>query len=117
MKGKNLKVSPDHDSLKRILNLSVATDMLARWGIRSSEIDCDIVHRAGIKNKAADALSRLETQGENITDITDEIIVAIIDLNKDRNKTTKVLLCTVCHICDHKDHKTGRMMPEVQTSP
>lgn len=38
------------------------TAKLSRCQLRPLELDCDILHRAGVKNQAANALSRLKTE-------------------------------------------------------
>lgn len=51
------------DSLKWILNLSDSTGRFARWRLCLSEFEFDVVHKAGVKHQAADALSRLPATG------------------------------------------------------
>lgn len=53
--------------LKWICNLTDGTGKLARWRISLSEVEFHVVHRAGIANKDADALTQLETGGMSTT--------------------------------------------------
>lgn len=46
----------------------------------------DIFHRVGIKNQAADLLSRPETRDRENTDINDDIRATISDLDKHRRQ-------------------------------
>lgn len=48
-----------------------ASRRLARWRLRLSELDFDFVHRAGGKRQAVYALSRVHTDGKDITTIDD----------------------------------------------
>lgn len=54
----------DHGTLKEILNPTDSTVRLTRWRIRHSKFDFGVVHRAGIENLVADALSRLKATGK-----------------------------------------------------
>ena len=55
-----------------------ATGKLARWRLRLAELEFDVVHHAGFINKAADALCRLETDGEDTTPLNDDMPVFLI---------------------------------------
>lgn len=55
------KVRTNHDSLKRILNLTNIAGRLARWRIRLSKSHFDVIHLVRTENQAADALYRLRT--------------------------------------------------------
>lgn len=56
--GKKFRVYTDHSALKWFLNLSNPTGRLARWGVRLSAFDFEVVHRRGADNIIPDALSR-----------------------------------------------------------
>lgn len=56
--GKTFKVYTDHSALKWFLSLNNPTGRLARWGVRLSAFDFEILHRRGKDNVVPDALSR-----------------------------------------------------------
>lgn len=89
--------------------------MLARWWLRLSEFDFDIIHRAGMKNQAACALSRLEAEGKNCTDITDDVPVVTIDAIDVMSEASQAPSYTPCQLCDNKEQEPGIMMPKVQS--
>lgn len=51
---------------------------LARWRLRPSEFELGIAHRADIKHKAVDALSRLSTNGTYKTLLDDKVPVLVL---------------------------------------
>lgn len=51
----------DHNSFRRIWNLTDAREIIPRCWIRLLQFDCDVIFRTGFKNRVADALSRLQT--------------------------------------------------------
>lgn len=53
----------DYNTWKWILHLVNATGKLARWRLRLSEFEFDVVQRTSIRDQAADTLLRLETGG------------------------------------------------------
>ena len=71
--GTRFTVRTDHSPLKWLLNLKDSTGRLARWRLRLSPFDYDVVHKAGLKHQAPDALSRLTTTGMDDSPIDDEI--------------------------------------------
>lgn len=79
-----------------------------------SEFDIEIFYNEGIKNQAVNVSSRLKKQGKDNNDVNDDITVAIIGLDEDRNEATKFSSYIVCHVCHHKDNKAGITMPDVQ---
>lgn len=46
---------------------------LARWRLRSSEQELEVVHRAGVKNQDTDALYSLDTAEEDTADLDDKL--------------------------------------------
>lgn len=56
--GQTFKVYTDHAALKWFIKLQNPTGRLARWGIRLSSFNFEIMHRKGIDNVIPDALSR-----------------------------------------------------------
>lgn len=61
----------DRNALKWIPNLAGAKSIMALWRLSLSIFDLDVVHRTGIKNRAADALSKLETSDIDNTYLDD----------------------------------------------
>ena len=76
---KQFTLRTDHDSLRWILNLSDATGRLARWRLRLADYDYTVEHRRGIVHQAADALSRLPSDGMDETPLDDEIPLFLVD--------------------------------------
>lgn len=58
IEGARFCVQTDHASLQWLNNLKNPTGRLARWAIKLSQFDMDIVHRKGALNVVPDALSR-----------------------------------------------------------
>lgn len=71
------------------MNLTDATGKLAEWQLRLSEPELHVVHRAGIKNRVADASSRLTTTRTDNTPLQDKIAertVKTITMNDNTDK-------------------------------
>ena len=60
--GHTCQLYTDHQALKSLMNTPHPSGKLARWGLAIQELDLHIHHRPGKTNRAADALSRLQTQ-------------------------------------------------------
>ncbi|KAG1031847.1 hypothetical protein G6F57_011679 [Rhizopus arrhizus] len=60
--GAKLTVHTDHAALKSILSTKAPNGRIARWIMELQSYQFDIVHKKGILNTDADALSRLEQQ-------------------------------------------------------
>ena len=99
LEGTRFTIRTDHSALKWLLNLADSSGRLARWRLRLTEFEFDIVHRAGIKHQAADALSRLETTSTDETELRDEIPT----LTEDDKPPTTVLACFDCDELDLND--------------
>lgn len=78
LEGTRFTIPTDHEALRWILSMTEATGKPARWRLRLTEFEIDIVHRAGVKRKAADALSRLNTKGVDCPPMVDEVPVLAI---------------------------------------
>lgn len=65
-------------SLRWILNLTAASQQLVRWRFCFLEFHIDAVHRAGVRHQAADALSRVPSDGTNKTQLEDDLPVMVI---------------------------------------
>lgn len=80
--GRNrFTICTDHDSIKWILSLSYSSSSgrIARWRLRLSKCDFDVVHHAGIKHQPADALSRLPISGADTTTLEDDLLLLEIE--------------------------------------
>lgn len=62
LEGVRLTIITNQDVLWWILNMAGETGKLARLRLRLSELEFDVGHQTGIKQKADNALSRLETR-------------------------------------------------------
>ena len=51
-------VHTDHGSLAWLMKVKDPTGRLARWALQLQQYDFEIIHRPGVQNGAADALSR-----------------------------------------------------------
>ncbi|CAN8073881.1 unnamed protein product [Agarophyton chilense] len=79
LEGTRFAIRTDHDSLRWLLNITDASSRLARWRLRLSEYDYEITYRPGIKHQAADALSRIITDGTDDTPLHDLILTPFTD--------------------------------------
>lgn len=80
MKNTQLTIRTDPYSLKSILNLTVSVGRLARWCLRLSSYEFDVVHRAVIKHQAADALFCLQTTRKDRTSLEEHFSVLAIEV-------------------------------------
>lgn len=69
------KIQTDYEAFRWILTTAWETEKQARWCLRLSELEIDIVHGAGVKQKTADELSRPKTNGSDETLLDDEVLV------------------------------------------
>lgn len=58
------KIRMDHEAFRGILTVAEATGKLARWYLRLSNFEFDIVYRAKVGHEEASALSRAKAEGE-----------------------------------------------------
>ncbi|CDF35613.1 unnamed protein product [Chondrus crispus] len=72
--GEHFIVHTDHASLRSLMNVTDPSGRLIRWRLRLSEFDFEIKYKKGKANSQADALSRLQTAGETVDEIDDEIL-------------------------------------------
>lgn len=101
--GTKFTIWTNHNYLQWIVNLADGTGMLAQWWLRWSEFYFDIIDRAGIKNQATDALSRLVTGGQDYIGIKGDFPVGVVDLNEEKNEASKASTCTVFQVYDNKN--------------
>ena len=57
--GRKFKIVSDNKPLVWIMNVKDPGSRLMRWRIQLAEYDYEIVHKSGIQNSNADALSRI----------------------------------------------------------
>lgn len=73
VEGQKCNIITDHASLQWFYKLKNPTGRLARWSIRLSQFDFNIMHRKGKDNVLPDALSRIKIEAINISnDLTDK---------------------------------------------
>lgn len=73
VEGQKCTIITDHASLQWFYKLKNPTGRLARWSIRLSQFDFEIIHRKGKDNVIPDALSRIKVEAIDITkSITDK---------------------------------------------
>lgn len=63
LNGQRFTVLTNYESSRWVLSLADSNGRLQRWCLRLLDFDFEVVHRAGIKHQAADALSRMRTKG------------------------------------------------------
>lgn len=73
VQGTHFTVNTDHSALRWLMEICEPSGRLMRWRLRLSEFDFNIVHKKGLINTQADAMSRLTTLGSTTVDIDDDI--------------------------------------------
>eukprot|EP00794_Sanderia_malayensis_P016269 gene16269-17909_t len=68
--GGKFFVHSDHGSLSWLMKVKDPTGRLARWALQLQQYDFDIIHRPGVQNGAADALSRRPYETSNVLPIS-----------------------------------------------
>lgn len=76
--------STNRDYLKWILNLTHSTGRLARWRVWLSQYCFDVFNRARIENQEADALSSLQTTGEDRKPLEYDRTILAIDITENQ---------------------------------
>lgn len=69
----------DHDTLRWFLASTDTSGKVTKWLLRLFELYFEIVHRAGVKKHAADALLRRTIEGTDKTNLDEELSVLMID--------------------------------------
>lgn len=67
-----------------------------------------------MKNQASDALSRVESECEEYTDISGYLSEVSVDLNDDANEVSEAILCVVPYAREHIKRAPDEMVPEVR---
>lgn len=71
-------IQTDHAVLRCVLNLTAATDRLARWRLRLLKYALEVIPRPGIVHEAPDSLFLLSTTGFDTTLLEDEIRTSFV---------------------------------------
>ena len=81
LSGKKFYVHTDHGSLSWLMRVKDPTGRLARWALRLQQFDFEIIHRPGVANGNADALSRRNyASSESCPSITSlQLPVVVVD--------------------------------------
>lgn len=89
-------IRTDQDSLRWILSSSDASVRLTKWRLSFSKFDVEDVHRAGIKHQAADGLRRLRIDGDEMTDLEDDLHVR--NIGNKRVRAQRYFTCSFARI-------------------
>lgn len=102
--GTCLTIRTDDKSLEWMLKLADVLGRFAWWRLCFSKLEYEVVNRAGIKNQAADALSRIETTGADTDSIEDNLPGAVIDTNTSAatKRCIEYLQQALCQIIEDK---------------
>lgn len=74
LKGTRFTISTDHNAFRWLVKMSDASSRLARWTLCMAEFDYEVTCRPSLKHYAADAFSRILTNGTDLTSLHDEIL-------------------------------------------
>lgn len=81
LNGHKLTIRTYRNGLECMFHFKDATRNLARWRLRLSGLESDVLQRAGIKKLAAHTLSQLKTDGTDTTyldvDIPDLMVLLV----------------------------------------
>lgn len=72
-------IRTDHKALRLIQSMPNSKGKLAMWRLRLSVFDYEIVHKAGIKNHASDALSSLDSSGGDTLALDDFVQLMFVE--------------------------------------
>ncbi|UYV76039.1 hypothetical protein LAZ67_13002298 [Cordylochernes scorpioides] len=86
--GREFKVVTDHSALTWLANVRDPCSRLTRWGLKLMEHDFEIVHRAGRKNVAPDALSRnpFHKKDTNVEDNFNDLTACTVRIDENGQK-------------------------------
>lgn len=83
-----------HNLLIGDLNVTDSTRRLARWRLKLSEYESDVVHRPVIMHQPADGLSRLPATGGNRAPLENDLSILAVDV--DENEKHIYVINTNC---------------------
>lgn len=84
----HFEVRSDQDSVRWMLNIETQSERLARWKLRIQEFDYEVIYRPGIKHIAPDGLSRLDTDGQDESELGDDILVMALTKSDEKTLNT-----------------------------
>ena len=89
-------VVTDHMALKYLMNVKADTGRIARWALALQGYDFTVVHRKGLVNRNADALSRRAYEQEGEVEIVPETppYTELLTIGKDEINTERLLETT-----------------------
>lgn len=97
IKGTNFIIWTDQQALRWIRNRADATCKLARWHLRLTEIDIELIQRADVRHQAVDMWSGLSIAQTYDKDNDHEI--PVFSIKKQSCKQKNILPCS-CQDCD-----------------
>lgn len=83
LKGTQLIISADHNSLNWTQNLTKCIGRFAHWRLRHCKFAFYVVHRTGVRHEAADVLSSFQTTDKHGTTLKDDLPLLAIDEKSD----------------------------------
>lgn len=78
LEGLQFTIQIYHDVLRWILNKTDVTEELARWRLKLSEPDFEVVHRACVKRQVVETILRLPTFGMGEYLLEDDVSVLVV---------------------------------------
>lgn len=88
LEGQCFTICTDHFSFRWVLSLADSTPRLKWWKLRLLDFDFEVLHRAGIKYQAADALSRVCIKGSDKSPLEYDIPGFLLDTPMIRPEVT-----------------------------
>ncbi len=102
--GKHFTIHTDHNPLVYLKNLTLSSERLTRWRLKLAEYDFDVVHRKGVLNGNADALSRIELPEPNHK--STELLENILAISQENHSVDKITYQN--SLCVHKSKNFNR---------
>lgn len=92
----------DHKPLIYLFNMKNASSKLVRWRLALSEYQFKIVYKQGRQNVVADALSRINYEPVELSELVDKAHISAITRSKTKNAEDAVLRPTADTIAERK---------------